>query len=413
MENLLTRRNIIIAGVILVIIIGVLVWFGLKNGEEKGGGGFLGLFPSAPGAGTPAGAPGTPGQPAASGGLETGNLPLSPETAKALPIGTLLRLSSDNISSLVGVGSTSVRYHKNIPENLGHLFERHTDGTNEERRISNFTIPQVLRVVWAPDGKRAVIFYNLDNQTRKLLIDYSTTTPKTNFLPDTILDVAFSPDSKSIAFINNLTDSQNIFVAASDFRNQRKVFDNNVPGFEISWPAANIIALKTKSSYAVRGFLYTVNPSTGAFSKIAEGLGLDAVWSTDALGALYSASDSDGNLLNLKFVDIKTGETKELGARTVAEKCAFSRTQKNLAYCAVPKVAPTLGSEQASLPDAWWQGKVSFQDNFVLIDISTGKVSTFTPTNFDIINPKPISDDSWLLFRDKLTGSLWSVKLKP
>lgn len=402
----------IIAGVVIVIIIWILVWFGVRRGEEgESGRGFLGLFPSA----APTGAPAPSAVHTPRGAEEVaGELPLTQESSRSLPTGTLLRLSADNTSSLVGVGTTSARYHKNIPENLGHLFERRTDGTDKEKRISNFTIPQVLRVVWAPDGKKAVIFYNLDNQIRKLLIDYSTTTPKTNFLPDTISDVDFSPDSRSLAFINSLGDLQNIFIATSDFRNQRKVFDNNIPNLEISWPAVNTIALKTKSSYAIRGFLYALNPSTGAFNKIAEGLGLDAVWNHDASGTLYSTSDIDGNLLNLKFVDTKTGEIKDLGVRTIAEKCAFLKTQKNLAYCAVPKVAPTQGSEQLSgMPDNWWQGKISFQDNFVLIDTETSKITNLAQTNSDVTIPKLPPDDSWLLFRDKTTSNLWSLKLKP
>jgi len=420
MENLLTRRNVIVAGVAIAIIIGTLVWFGLKNGEERDGVGFLGIFPSA----APSGAPPSPTL-----GGETpqktpsvfpgGELPLSPETARSLPIGTMIRLSSDNISSLAGIGTTSVRYHKNIPENLGHLFETRADGSDEERRISNFTIPQVLRAVWAPDGKRAVVFYNLDNQIRKLLIDYSTTTPRTNFLPDSVTDVAFSPDSKSLVFINDLGDSQNIFIATSDFKNQRRIFDNNVPGFEISWLTANNIALKTKSSYGARGFLYTLNPSTGAFNKIADGLGLDAVWNPDGSGSLYSTSDTDGNLLNLKFVDVKTGNVKEFGVKTIAEKCAFLRTQKNIAYCGAPRSSTSdVGGLQTSdvfplgIPDDWWKGKISFRDNFVLIDTSTGKVSDFIPTSFDVTSPKLLSDDSHLLFRDKSYGNLWSLKLK-
>ncbi|MDP3934988.1 MAG: hypothetical protein Q8Q46_02120 [Candidatus Giovannonibacteria bacterium] len=408
MENLLTKRNIIIAGVGIVILIGILFYFGSKSGTQgTGGGGFLGtIFPSsAPSPTLGVGGPQTPSV------LPGGELPLTPQAAQSLPVGTLIRLSDDNISSLVGVGTTSVRYHKNIPENLGHLFERRADGASEEKRISNFTIPQVLRVVWAPDAKRAVIFYNLDNQIRKLLIDYSTTTPKTNFLPDAVSDVAFSPDSKSLAFINDSGDTQNIFTATSDFKNQRKILDNDIPGLEISWPAANTIALKTKSSYAVRGFLYAVNIGSGAFSKIAEGLGLDAIWNKDGSGVLYSRSDADGNILNIKFLDIKTGAEKEFSVKTIAEKCAFLNTLKNIAYCGVPRLSAGRITEKQ--PDAWWQGKVSFQDNFVSLDTATGQNSVFVPTPTDITQPKLLLDDSSLLFRDKTSGNLWSLKLKP
>ena len=360
------------------------------------------IFPSSAPSPT-LGVPGTPSVPL-SGPAE---LPLSSSAANALPVGTLIRLSEANISSLVGVGTTSVRYHKNIPENLGHLFERRADGTDAEKRISNFTIPQILRVVWASDAQRAVIFYNLDDQVRKLLIDYSTTTPKTNFLPDAVSDVAFSLDSTSLAVINDAGDNQNIFTATSDFKNQRKIFDNIIPGLEISWSAANTIALKTKSSYAVRGFLYTVNPSTGAFNKIAEGLGLDVVLNADGSGALYSTVSSDGVLLNLRFVDIKSGEAKELNVKTIAEKCAFLKTLKHAAYCAVPK------NPSGVLPDDWWKGKVSFRDDFVLIDTATGQVSSFVPTPLNIISPKILADDSYILFQDKISSNLWSLKLKP
>src|SRR3989344_674512 len=408
MENLLTKRNVIIAVVVTVIIIGALVWFGLKNGAEEGGG-FLGLFPS--GSETPPSGEKPGFESTKKTGFKEedgiGELPLTPEAAQNLPIGTLIRLNDANIVSLVPVGTTSVKYHKNIPENLGHLFQRRADGSNEETRIANFTIPQILRVVWAPDAKRAVIFYNLESQVRKLLIDYSAATQKTNFLPDAVADVAFSPDSKSIAFINDLSETQNIFVASSDFRNQRKILDNNVPGFEISWISQNTLALKTKSSYAVRGFLYMLDINTGALVKIAEGLGLDAVWNSDGSGALYSSATPDGNMLNLKFADTKTGEIKDLGIKTIAEKCAFLKTLKNVAYCGTPRAESRDG-----LPDAWWQGKISFQDDFMAIDTTIAETLFFVQTPLDITNPKSLANDSYLLFRDKFSGNLWSLKLK-
>ena len=383
--------------------------FRSKSGTQGAGGGFFGaIFPTSAPSETPGKTPGVPGIPLSGIGEGVSELPLSAGAAKSLPVGTLIRLSNDNISSIAPIGTTSVRYHKNIPENLGHLFERRADGADEEKRISNFTIPQVLRAIWALDGKRAVIFYNLDDQIKKLLIDYSTATPKTNFLPDAVSDVAFSPDSKSMAFINDARDTQNIFTATSDFKNQRKILDNDIPGLEISWPAVNTIALKTKSSYAIRGFLYTVNIESGIFTKIAEGLGLDAVWNKDGSGALYSRSDADGNILNIKFLDVKTGVEKEFTVKTIAEKCAFLNTLKNIAYCGTPK-----STESVKYPDAWWQGRVGFQDDFVLLDTITGQNSVFVPTPTDITQPKLLLDDSFLLFRDKTSGNLWSLKLKP
>ena len=402
MENLLTKRNLIIAGGVVILIISILIFVGRKTapGEKTF---FGGLFPPAslkPGFESVK----KPGFSPAEGGT---TLPLSESQSSNLPIGTLIKLSDDAVSSLAPYGGAA-RYHKNIPENLGHLFERSAAGTNEETRLSNFTIPQVTRVVWSPDAAKAVIFYNLDGDIRKLLIDYtSSTTPRTNFLPDSISDVAFSPDSKLLAFINNLGETQNIFIATSDFKNPRRVFENNIPDLELSWPGADFLAIKTKSSYASRGFLYVINTKTGALSKIAEGLGLDAVWSKDGAKTLYSSVSSSGRMQNIKLFDVKTGAVKTTAIKTVAEKCLFLNAIK-FVYCG----APRLSSGQTSLPDVWWQGKISFQDDFVSIDTETGEYAQFVSAPLDAIGPKTLKDDSYLIFKDKTAGDLWSLKLK-
>ena len=417
MENLLTKRNIIIAGTVVVLIIVVLIFVGRKTapGEPTF---FGGLFPVPAGEKPGFFADSKPGFKEAG----IGELPLSETQSGALPIGTLIKLSDDAVSSLTPYG-VAARYHKNIPENLGHLFERNAAGTNEETRLSNFTIPQVARVVWSPDAARAVIFYNLDDENaRKLLVDYSSsTTPKTNFLPDSIWDVAFSPDSKSMAFINNLPaspslggpaspqgggETQNIFIATSDFKNPRRVFENNIPDLELSWPSADFLAIKTKSSYASRGFLYAINIKTGALGKIAEGLGLDAIWSKDGAKALYSSVSSSGRMQNIKIFDIKTSAVKEVAVKTIAEKCLFLNTIK-FVYCGTPRT-----ESRGKLPDAWWQGKISFQDAFVNINAETGEYAQFVPTPSDVTSPKALNNDSYLIFKDKNTGDLWSLKLK-
>ncbi|MEK7502889.1 MAG: hypothetical protein AAB556_00405, partial [Patescibacteria group bacterium] len=325
--------------------------------------------------------------------------------AQKLPAGTLIKLSSDAVSSFSASGTTT-RYHKNIAENPGHLFEREADGSNQEIRISNFTIPQILDVTWSKNSQKAVIFYNLNNEVRKILVDYSESAPKTNFLPDSVGAVAFSPDSKSMAFINSTETAENIFVANSAFGNQRKILDNNIPNLEISWSSQNLIALKTKSSYAVNGFLYTINASGGNFAKVTESTGLDAVWNSDGSSVAYTNSN-----LDLFFLDMKTGNKKSLGLKTVAEKCAFGNPpaggQKNIVYCAIPSVIAS-----GKYPDEWWQGKASFLDNIIAIDTETLDLVLYAKTVSDAVDPIVLENDSFLLFKDKNTGELWSLKLR-
>lgn len=399
MQN--NRKILIISIVIVLVIIATLIFFFGRRNTETGEPTFLGkLFPeSAPAQQRQTVSPPLQGE--AGEGSKIKEPSLNKETAKSLPAGTLIHLSANTVSSLA-INASTTRYHKNIAENPGHLFERQTDGSDEEKRISNFTIPQVLKVIWSNNAKKAVIFYNLNSEVRKILVDYSEPTPKTNFLPDTVSAVAFSPDSKSMVFINDLDDTRNVFVANTVFGSQKKILDNIIPNLEILWPAQNLIALKTKSSFALTGFLYTIPANGVGFSKVVESLGLDAIWNNNASGLVYTNSD-----LDLFYLDIKTGANKSLGLKTVAEKCTFSKTKTNLVYCAIPKII-----SDANYPDEWWQGKITFEDNIIAIDTNTLDFVLFAETASDAVNPVLTGNDEYLLFRNRNTGELWSLKLK-
>lgn len=400
------NKILISGGVIAIIFIIVLIFLFGRKTSENGEPTFFGkLFPESEQApsGNKLGFDGKKPSLEELGAKEAGTL--SKSEAQKLPAGTLIKLSSDAVSSFSASGTTT-RYHKNIAENPGHLFEREADGSNEEKRISNFTIPQILKVVWSSDAKKAVIFYNLNNEVRKILVDYSESTPKTNFLSDTVSAVSFSPDSKSIAFINSTETAENIFTANSSFGNQRKILDNNIPNLEIYWPTQNLIALKTKSSYAVNGFLYAIIANGTGFEKVAESSGLDAIWNNNGSGLVYTNSN-----LDLYYLDAKTRTRKSLGLKTIAEKCAFSNPpaggKNNIVYCAIPKLIP-----EASYPDDWWQGKISFEDNIVAIDAETLDLVLYAETKSDAVNPVVLENDSYLLFKDRNNGELWSLKLK-
>lgn len=397
MQNI--TKKIIIAVVIVITIMATLIFFFGRKTTKTGESTFLGkLFPeSSPAIQQPQQQ--IPKEALISTEIQKPSL--SPEKSQSLLAGSLIRLSEDAVSSIAVTGTTT-RYHKNIAENPGHLFERQADGSDEEKRVSNFTIPQVLKVVWSPDAKKAVIFYALNDEIRKILVNYAETTPKTNFLPDSVSDIAFSPDSKSMTFINSLNETHNIFTVNSDFGNQKKILDNNVPNLEISWPAQNLIALKTKSSYAMLGFLYTINSSGGNFTKVVESLGIDSVWNKDGSGLVYTNSN-----LDLFYLDTKIGTNKSLGFKTVAEKCIFSKIKNNIVYCAIPKII-----NEANYPDEWWQGKIFFEDNIIAIDTETLDLVLFAETLSDVVNPVSLDGDTYLLFKDRNTGELWSLKLK-
>ena len=81
-------------------------------------------------------------------------------------------------------------------------------------------------------------------------------------------------------------------------------------------------------------------------------------------------------------------------------------------YCAVPQTLP-----QAEYPDQWYQGLFSFSDNIWKIDTKTGVVekiltpSDLRASSLDMINLTLSSDDSYLLFMNKITGTPWVFRI--
>lgn len=402
MQNLFTRRNIIIGGIlILVLLITAIFLFGFKEGPKSPGEIFRGIFPG----GGEAQPPGTTVPPPP----ETTSIEeiLKTQGPRGLPQWTLFQLGQDPVASLVAFGTTT-EYHKITAENLGHLFSRSKDTLDQETRISNLLIQQIAQVTWSPKGNKSVAAYYDDNQNlQRFFIEYrGTTTPRTHFLDSTIADAAFSPSGDKIAYIDNANGSNDIFITDTNFKTTQKVAANSIPDFEISWSTQTAIALKTKSSYATESFLYTLSTSGGLFKKIVQGLGLDSVWSADGKRIIYSTVNISQRPQSAKVYELASNKTSDLPFATIAEKCAFGKKNTAIVYCGVPRSFPA-----GSYPDAWWQGKVSFSDVITIIDTATSQQIISLSTNSDIINPVIFDDDSYLFFRDKNTNMLWALKL--
>ena len=399
-------KIIITAAVALVLLVLVIFFFGFRETETAGEprGFFGGLFPK-PAEVTPA----PTAQEVPPIRIEDIATILAPgQNTATIPRWTLIALGNDPARS-IGVTKNAVRYHKNTPENLGHLFERTKEALGDEARISNLLLQQIEEIQWSPDGNTALVSYRDEElNVRSFLVFYKgTTTPKTRFIENDIKTLAFSPDSKSIAYTLKNNDSYDVFTATTDFRNQRRVLSNNIPSFEISWPTANMLALKTKSSYEIASFLYNIPTAGGILNRIFGGRGLDAVWNRAGMHVVLSRVNSNGRPLALTLLGVSTGEQATLPFTTLAEKCVFGKENPNMLYCGVPKFIPA-----GHFPDEWWQGKVALQDTIIAYDLREKKQIASVNTLSDVVNQEIFDDDSYLFFQDKNTEKLWAVKLK-
>ncbi len=324
----------------------------------------------------------------------------------------------NNIGSRV-----SARY---IERGLGHIYETPL-ATLKESRISNKTHTQLGEALWGNTGRSVVIRY-VDEQggatikTRILNIGGPVTSldgeflesPVNNFvnveeifLPDFIPFMSTAEDGGDSIFYLESSDSSAVgstgtFEGVGITSIFRSIFTEWLPQF----PNQNLVTLTSRPSAGVPGHFFFLDTKTGALTKILSGInGLTTKTSRDGKSVLYAEIKND--TISLSSYNVARKSTKSLSLKTLPEKCAWSAKETEIVYCAVPLPLPL-----ATYPDQWYQGLVSFSDNVWKINTETGSVEkVFNTPSLDIINPVLSSDDSYLLFVNKITGTPWVYRL--
>ena len=321
---------------------------------------------------------------------------------------TLFRISEDPVvGATLASDGKHVRYFKRAS---GNLFETDFTGKNEIR-VSNVTIPAILKVNWTSSKTYAIISYYADGEIRRLYSQYSgTSTVSSAFLPNNIQEITASRADDMIAYTVLTNGKTALFTARPNNTNIKNVYSPPAPDFELSWPTASIIALKQKSSAYAPGFLFTLNPSSKLLTRIlAKREGLDVLWSPHGSHMLFMETTNEGTQIHLGVATLKDTTVVTLPIITLPEKCTWAPASDSILYCAIPETIP----RGANLPDEWWQGSISFNDGLWHINVTTGERQQLLPTQqLDAINLFLSKDESFVFFTNKKDGTLWSLRLK-
>jgi len=153
-----------------------------------------------------------------------------------------------------------------------------------------------------------------------------------------------------------------------------------------------------------------VNPQNGFLEDVlSEIVGLYSIVSQDGKGVLYSSSGSQG--MSLWFLDRNSGDIQSIQKSTLADKCAWANSGKVIIYCAVPK-----NISFRNLPDEWYQGNISFNDEIWKINLETGEtelVVDLEKTSGEIIDVLRLSvKEDYIVLINKLDMTLWGINLK-
>ncbi len=313
---------------------------------------------------------------------------------------------------------TFIRY---VERANGHIFEAKTSDQNPPNRISNTTIPKIYEAYWVRDGQAVILRYLKEDsdeiQTFYMALKQSSTSSEAELVDGTFLQtgittLSVSPGEDKIFYLLDSGDSTYGIRANANGTQKTQLFDSPAHQWLTDWPSGRIISLATKPSAQVPGFLYYLDANTGNMTRtLGDVAGLTALPNSDGSQVLFSQTTSSG--FALKLLDTKLQKITDLEVTTLPEKCIWGTVQKNFLYCAVPTSIPA-----GDYPDLWYQGLVSFTDDIIRIDTTTGQTKIMlTPQSaakqtMDIENLVLDAKENYLLFSNKKDLSLWLLDLK-
>lgn len=322
------------------------------------------------------------------------------------------------------VTDTTARY---IERGLGYIFEAPLS-TYVETRIVNETRARLGEALWGNNGKSVVARFIDDKdggviRTNIVNIGDSTISFTRNegsgqtndflkneevALPVNIPFASFSEDGADKIFYleggtGNITTSKNTAPL--------KIFSSAFTEWLPQFPNQRLITLNTRPSAKVPGHLFFLDPQTKMVTKILGNInGLTSLTSRNGKMVLYA--ETKGAISELSLYDVSKKEVLPLYLQSLPEKCVWGVKNPRLIYCAVPQTMPS-----ASYPDQWYQGLVSFSDELWEINtdtLVTQKVfspSTLRAPSLDMTNLSLSSEDAYLTFMNKITGTPWVYKM--
>ncbi|MDP3989446.1 MAG: hypothetical protein Q8P93_04395 [bacterium] len=319
-------------------------------------------------------------------------------------------------------GTTAVRY---LSRETGHVF----DYTKElgSVRLSNRTIPHIIRATWKADGGGALLLRNEGSATQRVvratldrvetanedpLSDPSSRpTPYTlggETLPSSIISAVLSPDGETIALLERADEVTTVSTLPFESTESVLLFSSPHPAWGVSWDGEEEIVVASLPSPNYAGVSFMLESQTGRLTQRGEGVGLTFLLGPDA-GSSISTRLVNGTPVS-QFNDHALNTTISLPFVTYPqEKCVYVGDTQ--AVCAAPSDNDLFG-----YPHRWYQGYVSFTDDLWLIDRTAGTVFSLYDTDsdtlsLDMVNLSFDNDSNELYFENKRDNSVWMIAL--
>jgi hypothetical protein len=306
---------------------------------------------------------------------------------------------------------TEVRYIERESGNV-YSYDIHS---NVLTRISNRTIPGAIEASWLPSGGMSYLrFVSTDANTVQHVDTYALPSDGVGgyALPEDTTQVTTTFGSSTTSALLTIASGDNGSVATLSGPNGEKAKTlfttilNQIKAFS----TRTATYVETLPSIQMPGYAFTVDTGGNFVRFIGPLSGLSILPNHAGTQILYSYID--GSQLKLAAYTVATHTSTPLPVATLAEKCVWG-PDDNSVYCGVPVSLPN-----ATLPDDWYQGAVSFSDRIWRIDFSSriAELVVNLPalnTNgaIDVVSLAVDPANDALSFVNKADGSVWSYDL--
>lgn len=301
----------------------------------------------------------------------------------------LRKISKEPVAGAVAFNQGSTTIIRFVEKGTGNVYEANSLD-NSIKRLTNTTIPKIVRAFWLPNGsgflaqtlvaETEVIETSFVKLTTNTATSSEESTPFATTiakLPTGIKELSVKPDSKKIFYYTIDGAVSRWFTSNPDGTEAIEITSHPITEWSVVWVSGDVVEMQTKRSGEAASYSYSLNTKTK-------------------------------NLVS------KTDDSLRLAAqaRTLAEKCVWETGEKKIAYCAIPKQIP-----QGS-PDSWYMGTASTEDSIEKIDAENtvfyriADLSNLSDEKIDVVDIALSPDQSHLIFRNKIDGYLWALKIE-
>jgi hypothetical protein len=278
--------------------------------------------------------------------------------------------------------------------------------------VSDVNLENLVKAFWSPNKNKIITIFqdNIGNVSKYL---YNLADGKSSPLGKYLSYISWSTDGNKITYQyqNETTGANDISTANPDGSKYSVILNTRMKDLIVEWPTTNIY-LREKPSGLAQSSLYSLNPSSRAFSKVMSNIyGFSLKWSLTGNKILYSKTNSVGENISLYIANNNSSNERALDIQTLTEKCVWSQDVRYI-FCAIPKNI----KEAKVLPDDFYKGIFVGNDEFYKINTETGEKINILgdenlSMNYDANNLFLSPQEDYLFFVNKIDGRLYSIEL--